>query len=418
LKVPPIRGATAAAPATRWRDVIDDPRSRPAVLLQPGHHRRAAQGHPWIYSNEITMSSAAKALAPGTLVTMLTATGDALGVAMFNPHTLISARFLDRDAGRVIDRGFFAARLIAALHVRERIYAAPFYRLIHAEADGLPGVVVDRFDDVLVAEINTAGIDRLEAELLAACAQVLQPRAIVLRNDSEARTIEGLPPRQRIIGELAGPIAVDENGVRFLADPVGGQKTGWFYDQRENRRVVAGVSAGARVLDLYCFTGGFAINAARAGACEVIGIDRSEPALKLARGAADCNRVASICRFERAQVFEKLESLAAARERFDIVIADPPAFAKSRKDLGAGLRGYRKLTRLAASLVAPGGMLFLASCSHNVAAADFAEAVRRGLHDAGRFGRILLRSGAAPDHPLHPALPESGYLKAELLALD
>jgi 23S rRNA (cytosine1962-C5)-methyltransferase len=398
--------------------VGDDPRSRPVVLLQPGHHRRAAQGHPWIYSNEITMNSVAKALAPGTLVTIMTATGEALGVAMFNPHPLISARFLDRDAGRVIDQGFFAARLTAALHVRERLYTGPFYRLIHAEADGLPGLVVDRFDDVLVAEINTAGIDRLEAELLAACAQVLRPRAVVLRNDSEARAVEGLTPSQRVIGELAVPITVDENGARFLADPVGGQKTGWFYDQRENRRLVGAMSAGARVLDLYCFTGGFGVSAARAGAREVIGVDRSEPALKFARSAADDNRVSSICRFERAEVFEKLESLAAARERFDIVIADPPAFVKSRKDLGAGLRGYRKLTRLAASLVAPGGILFVASCSHNVAVADFGEAVRRGLRDADRFGRILLCSGAAPDHPLHPALPESAYLKAELLALD
>jgi 23S rRNA (cytosine1962-C5)-methyltransferase len=398
--------------------VGDDPRSRPVVLLQPGHHRRAAQGHPWIYSNEIAMNNAAKALAPGTLVTVMTAAGEALGVAMFNPHPLISARFLDRDAGRVIDQGFFAARLIAALRVRERLYTGPFYRLIHAEADGLPGLVVDRFDDVLVAEINTAGIDRLEAELLAACAEVLQPRAIVLRNDSEARAVEGLTPSRRVIGELAVPIAVDENGARFLADPVSGQKTGWFYDQRENRRVVAAMSAGARVLDLYCFTGGFGINAARGGAREVIGIDRSEPALKFARGAADYNRVSSTCRFERAEVFEKLESLAAAGERFDIVVADTPAFVKSRKDLGAGLRGYRKLTRLAASLVAPGGILFVASCSHNVAVADFAEAVRRGLQDADRFGRILLRSGAAPDHPLHPALLESAYLKADLLALD
>jgi len=398
--------------------VIDDPRSRPVVSLQPGSHKRAGQGHPWIYSNEIAMDRAAKALAPGTLVTVAAATGEALGVAMFNPHPLISVRFLDRDAGRVIDQDFFAARLVAALHVRERLYARPFYRLIHAEADGLPGVVIDRFDDVLVAEINTAGIDRLESVLLDACAQVLRPRAIVLRNDSDARATEGLPQGQRVIGDLAGAIVVHENGARFLADPVGGQKTGWFYDQRENRRVVAAMSAGARVLDLYCFTGGFAVNAARAGARDVIGIDRSEPALGLARRAADDNRVASVCRFERADVFQKLEHLAAARERFDIVIADPPAFVKSRKDLGAGLRGYRKLCRLGVSLVAPGGLLFVASCSHNVASPDFAEAVRRGLHDAGRLGRILLRSGAAPDHPLHPALPESAYLKAELLALD
>jgi 23S rRNA (cytosine1962-C5)-methyltransferase len=395
----------------------DDPATRPVVALQPGRHKRVAQGHPWVYSNEIVMDAAAKALPPGALVTLQAASGEALGVAMFNPRPLVSARLLDRDPGRVIDREFFAARLGAALRLRERLYDRPFYRLIHAEADGLPGVVVDRFGDVLVVEINTAGIDRLEAEFLAACDDVLKPRAIVLRNDSSARGIEGLPLGQRVIGDLGGPVAIEENGAQFLADPLGGQKTGWFYDQRENRRAVAALAAGARVLDLYCFTGGFAIAAARAGAREVIAIDRSEPALALARQAAELNAVPA-CRFERAEVFEKLESLAAAGERFDIVIADPPAFVKSRKDLGPGLRGYRKLARLAAMLVAPGGFLFIASCSHNVEVESFAEAVRRGLHDAGHDGRILLSSGAAPDHPVHPALPESAYLKAQLLALD
>jgi 23S rRNA (cytosine1962-C5)-methyltransferase len=277
-------------------------------------------------------------------------------------------------------------------------------------------VIVDRFGDVLVVEINTAGIDRLDAEFLAACEDVLHPRAIVLRNDSSSRGLEGLELGQRVVGELNGPIAVEENGARFLADPVGGQKTGWFYDQRENRRVVAALASGARVLDCYCFSGGFSIAAALAGAREVVGIDRSEPALALAQQAAALNNVA--VQFERAEVFEKLEALAAAKERFDIVIADPPAFVKSRKDVGPGLRGYRKLARLAASLVAPGGFLFIASCSHNVEVESFAEAVRRGLHDASRTGRILSSSGAAPDHPVHPALPESAYLKAQLLSLD
>jgi len=396
--------------------MIDDPATRPVVTMQAGRQKRVAQGHPWAYSNEIVMDAAAKALAPGTLVTLKAANGETLGVAMFNPHPLVSARLLDRDAGRVIDGEFFAARLAAPLRLRQRLYDRPFYRLIHAEADGLPGLVVDRFDDVLVCEINTAGIDRLEAEFLAACDEVLRPRAIVLRNDSTSRGIEGLPLGQRVIGEVEGPIAVEENGAHFLADPIGGQKTGWFYDQRDNRRAVAALASGARVLDLYCFTGGFAIAAARGGAREVVAIDRSEPALALARQAAANNN--AVCQFERADVFEKLESLAAANERFDIVIADPPAFVKSRKDVGPGLRGYRKLARQAATLVAPGGLLFIASCSHNVEGESFAESVRRGLHDAGRTGRILATSGAAADHPVHPFLPESAYLKAQLLALD
>jgi len=397
----------------------DDPKTRPIVTLQPGRHKRADSGHPWVYSNEIVMDAAAKALPPGTLVTLRKAGGEALGVATFNAHTLVSARLLDRDAKRRIDRDFFAARLESALALRRRLYAEPHYRLVHAEADGLPGIAADRFGDVLVAQINTAGMARLEEEWVAACDAVLAPRAIVLRNDSPARALEGLEPELRIAkGEIDGPIELLENGARFLADPREGQKTGWFFDQRDNRRFVAGLSAGARVLDLYCYAGGFAVAAALAGADAVLALDRSEPALALAAAAAALNGVGQRCRFQRADAFGELSRLVAAGERFGVVIADPPAFVKSKKDLGPGLRGYRKLARLAAALVEPGGVLFIASCSHNVEPADFAEAVRRGLEDAERSGRILRSAGAAPDHPVHPWLPESAYLKAQALVLD
>ena len=397
----------------------DDPKTRPIVTLQPGRHKRADSGHPWVYSNEIVMDAAAKALPPGTLVTLRKAGGEALGVATFNAHTLVSARLLDRDAKRRIDRDFFAARLESALALRRRLYAEPLYRLVHAEADGLPGIAADRFGDVLVAQINTAGMARLEEEWVAACDAVLAPRAIVLRNDSPARALEGLEPELRIAkGEIDGPIELLENGARFLADPREGQKTGWFFDQRDNRRFVAGLSAGARVLDLYCYAGGFAVAAAQAGADAVLALDRSEPALALAAAAAALNGVGQRCRFQRADAFGELSRLVAAGERFGVVIADPPAFVKSKKDLGPGLRGYRKLARLAAALVEPGGVLFIASCSHNVEPADFAEAVRRGLEDAERSGRILRSAGAAPDHPVHPWLPESAYLKAQALVLD
>jgi len=397
----------------------DDPKTRPIVTLQPGRHKRADSGHPWVYSNEIVMDAAAKALPPGTLVTLRKAGGEALGVATFNAHTLVSARLLDRDAKRRIDRDFFIARLESALALRRRLYAEPHYRLVHAEADGLPGIAADRFGDVLVAQINTAGMARLEPEWVAACDAVLAPRAIVLRNDSPARALEGLEPELRIAkGEIDGPIELLENGARFLADPREGQKTGWFFDQRDNRRFVAGLSAGARVLDLYCYAGGFAVAAAQAGADAVLALDRSEPALALAAAAAALNGVGQRCRFQRADAFGELSRLVAAGERFGVVIADPPAFVKSKKDLGPGLRGYRKLARLAAALVEPGGVLFIASCSHNVEPADFAEAVRRGLEDAERSGRILRSAGAAPDHPVHPWLPESAYLKAQALVLD
>jgi 23S rRNA (cytosine1962-C5)-methyltransferase len=399
--------------------MADDPKTRPAIVLQPGRHRRAEAGHPWVYSNEVQMDAAAKALPPGSLVTLRSAGGDPLGVASFNPHTLVSARLFDRDAKRRIDRDFFIERLGHALNLRRRLYPEPYYRLLHAEADGVPGLVADRFGEVLVLQLNTAGMARLEGELIAACDAALAPAVILLRNDSAARTLEGLESEVRLAkGELAGPIELMENGARFLADVREGQKTGWFFDQRDNRRFVASLAAGARVLDLYCYTGGFAVAAARAGADAVLGLDRSEPALALAAASADLNGVGERCRFRRADAFGELARLNAESARFDLVIADPPAFVKSKKDLGPGLRGYRKLARLAASLVAPGGVLFLASCSHNVEPPDFAEAVRRGLEDAGRTGRILRSAGAAPDHPVHPWLPESAYLKAEVLVLD
>jgi 23S rRNA (cytosine1962-C5)-methyltransferase len=401
-------------------EAIDDgPAARPSVGLLPARHKRAETGHPWVYANEVRMDAAARALSPGTLVTLRRADDSALGVAMFNPHCLLAARLLDRDAGRSIGGRFLARQLERALRLRERLFDEPYYRLVHAEADGLPGLVVDRYGAVLAVQSNAAGIARLEPLILDVLAGLLKPQAIVLRNDSPARAQEGLLSETRVaLGAIDGPVLVRENGAVFRIDPLAGQKTGWFFDQRDNRRLVAGLARNARVLDLYCFTGGFAVQAARAGAKEVLGIDRSEPALALAAEAAVMNEADGICSFHRAEAFGEMARLAAAGEHFDIVVADPPAFAKSRKEAPAAIRGYRKLARLAASLTARGGILFLASCSYNVAAAEFADAVRRGLADAGRGGRILRNASAGHDHPVHPSLPESAYLKTTTLALD
>jgi 23S rRNA (cytosine1962-C5)-methyltransferase len=397
----------------------DAPTSRPAIALLPGRHKRAEGGHPWIYSNEVRMDPAAKELAPGALVTVRRGDDSALGVAMFNPHSLVAARLLDRDAGRAIGRRFFARRLERALQLRDRLFDQPYYRLVHAEADGLPGLVIDRFAGVLVAQLNAAGIARLEPLVLEALDKLLAPEAIVLRNDSPARSLEGLVTETRVAkGAVSGSVVVREAGIEFLADPLAGQKTGWFFDQRDNRRFVAALARDMRVLDLYCFNGAFSVQTARAGAAAVLGIDSSGPALSLAGASAARNGVGEICSFRRGEAFGEAARLAAAGERFDIVVADPPAFAKSRKDVPAALRGYRKLTRLAASVTASGGVLFLACCSHNVAEVEFAEAVRRGLGDAGRGARILRIVGADADHPIHPALPETAYLKAMTLALD
>ncbi|MFM7345145.1 MAG: class I SAM-dependent rRNA methyltransferase [Tagaea sp.] len=391
----------------------------PVVRLQPQRHKRVRLGHPWVFSNEIQMDNAAKAMARGQLVRVEVSHGEPLGIAMFNPHTLIAARLLDRDPTAKIDEAWIAKRIARARDLRERLYPGGHYRLIHAEADGLPGLIVDRYGDVLVVQRNAAGIEALGEALFDALARELAPKTIVLRDDSHARTLEGLAQKSEIRGAaLDGPIPVNENGAVFFADPREGQKTGWFFDQRDNRASLASLCAGVRALDVYCYAGGFGVLAAKAGAVSVKLVDRSQTALDLAAKAADANDVAGKCAFERADAFDFLEANARAGTVWDVVSADPPAFAKSRKDVPAALKGYRKLAREAAQVVAPKGILFVASCSHNVEPGPFAEEVARGVSEAGRSARILRVAGAASDHPLHPHLPESAYLKALTLALD
>jgi 23S rRNA (cytosine1962-C5)-methyltransferase len=392
---------------------------RPVIRLLPGQQKRARHGHPWVYSNEIAMDAAAKSLSPGTLVRVESANGESLGVAFFNPHSLVAARILSSDPSCEVDAGFLAERLSRALALREALFAAPYYRLVHAEADGLPGLAIDRYGDVLACQVNAAGIERVTGPLTEAIERVLAPRVILFKNDSPVRALEGLSSEQHFAkGVLSEPVELVENDCRFLADLMGGQKTGWFYDQRDNRAFMAHLARGRSVLDIYTYSGGFAIQAARAGAREVLAIDGSDAALALARRAAELNGLAARCRFERGSAFETMERLAARAERFDVVICDPPAFVKSKRDLATGAKGYRKLARLAGQLASPGGFVFVASCSHNMERERFAEEVRRGLEQAGRTGRILRSAGAAPDHPVHPYLPESSYLKAQVLQLD
>jgi 23S rRNA (cytosine1962-C5)-methyltransferase len=408
-----------AMPTAETTISLDAPGTRPTIRLLPGHQKRARHGHPWIYSNEIVMDAAAKSLAPGTVVKLQAANGETLGCGFFNPRSLVAARMLASDPSVDIDADFFAAHLERALALRTALYPEPFYRLIHAEADGLPGLAIDRYGDVLAVQVNSAGIEGTLDALLAALDRVLSPRAIVLRNDSPVRALEGLESYVRVAkGDIQGPVELVENGARFFADLTSGQKTGWFYDQRDNRAFMAGLSRGRRAVDLYCHSGGFAIAAATAGADSVLGIDSSAHALELATRAAELNHVEGCAHFERGQAFETMERFVREGRRFEIVMCDPPAFVKSKRDLATGSKGYRKLARLAAELAAPGAFVFLASCSHNMETAHFANEVARGIGQAGRSGRILRSSGAAPDHPVHPQLPESAYLKAQVLQLD
>ena len=393
--------------------------TRPTIHLKPREGRRLRAGAPWAFSNELVMDAETKALPPGSLVQVVGDDGRVFGTFYFNPKSLIALRRLDAAPDAQIDAEWFAGRIRRALAIRDALYATPYYRLVHAEGDGLPGVTIDRFDATLVVQITTAGMDALVAPLLAALDSVLAPETVLLRGDAPSRSFEGLGAEVRVAkGEMPGRLALEENGVRYFADLAHGQKTGWYFDQRENRAFMARLAKDKSVLDAYSYAGGFGLAAARAGAREVVALDSSAPALALAEDAAAANKLSSRCRFVKADVFEEMERLAAANEKFDIVIADPPPFVKAKKDLEAGAKAYRKLARLAAAVTAPGGFLLLASCSHNMPADRFALECAIGIARAGREASLMRQAGAAPDHPVHPMLPETAYLKALVYALD
>jgi 23S rRNA (cytosine1962-C5)-methyltransferase len=316
-----------------------------------------------VFSNEIVMKPEYRQMPPGGLVRIEGDDGARLGTFMFNPHSLIAARLLDRDPAAVVDAEWLRQRLGEAVALRARVCDTPFHRLVHAEADRLPGLIVDRYDDVAVMQANTAGMDRLTPLIVEALAGLLPLRAVVARNDSGARRQEGLSEEvSLLLGENARADVV-EGGVRFPVDPMTGQKTGWFYDQRPNRDRVVALAGRARVLDVFCHVGAFGVRCAAAGAREVVLVDSSAPALAQAEQAAALNGVAERVRVRRGDAFEIMGELAG--ERFDLVVCDPPAFARSRKDAEAGLRAYGRMARMAAPLVAPGGFLFVASCSHH-----------------------------------------------------
>ncbi len=390
----------------------------PLLRLKPRQDRRLKAGHPWAFSNEIAITPEHRTWPAGAPVRIEGDGGWRYGTFMFNPHSLIAARLLDRDPDAAIDAAWVRARIADAVAFRARVAPGTQHRLVHAEADRLPGLVVDRFGEVAVVQANTAGMDRLLPEVVSALLDLLPLRAIVARNDSAARLQEGLSQEVRLLHGTDAWARAEEGGVRFPIDPLSGQKTGFFFDQRPNRDQVAFLAPGARVLDVFCHTGAFGLRAAAVGAAAVLLVDSSQPALDLALRAAEANGLDSRVSARRGDAFEAMAALAADGERFDIVVCDPPAFAKSRKDQEAGLRAYGRMTRLAAPLVQPGGFLFVASCSHHAPLDLFAAQVSSAVLRARREARIVHTGAAGPDHPVHPGLPESAYLKSLLLNLS
>ena len=396
------------------------PATRPTVRLKPKAEARAIRhGFPWVYADEIVTDRRTQNLAPGSLAVLEDADRRPLGLVTVNPLSKIYCRMLDRDPEAEITQSWFQTRLAHALSLRDRIYAAPFYRLVHAEADGLPGVVIDRFGDIAVVQPNAAWAEAHLEDLVAALRAVTGVSTVLKNGTGRSRSLEGLTEETvTLCGQIDGPVPVPMNGAIYMADLIGGQKTGLFFDQRPNHAFAAGLAKGARVLDVFSHVGGFGLAALANGAASVLAVDGSAPALDLARQGAAASGVADQFDTRQGDAFATLEALTAEGAQFDVVICDPPAFAPAKPALEAGLRAYERVARLAAPLVAPGGYLVLCSCSHAADLSAFRNACGRGIGRGGRRAQLIHTGQAGPDHPMLPQLAESGYLKALFYRLD
>ncbi|TVQ41405.1 MAG: class I SAM-dependent rRNA methyltransferase [Wenzhouxiangella sp.] len=388
--------------------------THPVLHLKKKEARRLRAGHLWIFSNEVDIArSPLKAMEPGQLADVVDENGKPVGTALVNPHSLICARLISRRGGVNPDQSWLVARLRQALALRERFYERPYYRLVFGEADGLPGLVLDRFGDVLVGQLNTAGMDGLRSRLEAALAEVVRPSAILWRNDSPIRDLEGL--KREIVpgpGQLPAEVEVVEGSLKFRLDLMSAQKTGWYFDQQANRaRVWPLLAECGRVLDLYAYHGAWGIGAAAQGAAEVFCVDSSAPAVAAIRANADRNGVDRIVRPVHADAEKHMDQCLADGERFDAVIVDPPAFAARARDVKPALNAYRRINQKALRLVRPGGLLVSCSCSAHVHEDRFGDILRQAGRHVDRDLQVLMRLEQGPDHPVHPAIEESRYLK-------
>ncbi|QQA44423.1 RSP_2647 family RNA methyltransferase [Pelagovum pacificum] len=391
------------------------PSDIPTVRLLPKAEARAIRhGFPWVYSNELVLDRRTKALEPGTLALLEDAERRPMGIVGFNPASKIAARMLETNLELPIDAAWFEAKFARALAHRSLLYPDPFYRLVHAESDGLPGVVIDRFGDIAVIQPNAAWSERLLEPMVEALVRVTGVTTVIKNASGRSRALEGLDDVTQVLrGEMpAAPVPVPMNGATYLADVGGGQKTGLFYDQRPNHAFAATLAKGARVLDVFSHVGGFSLAALAAGAESAVAVDGSTPALELARGGAEATGVSDRLTLRSGDAFDQLAALQGEGAQFEVVVCDPPAFAPNRQSLEAGLRAYERIARLAAPLVAPDGYLVLCSCSHAADLSRFRAASARGIGKGGRRGQLIHTGFAGPDHPQLPQLAESGYLKA------
>ncbi|MFA5984093.1 MAG: class I SAM-dependent rRNA methyltransferase [Methylococcaceae bacterium] len=385
----------------------------PDLYLKKNEDKRLRKGHLWVFSNEIdSQRSPLEQFQAGDLVHIRSDDGKILGTAYVNPQTLIAARLLSRKANVKLAGNFFKERINTALMLREKIFSKPYYRLIFGESDGLPGLVIDRFGEVLSVQITTAGMEQRKDFLISTLVDRLKPSAIVLKNDTSQRELEGLSLISEIAyGKLPEPLVIEENKALFQIDILDGQKTGWFYDHRYSRAQMASLANKQRVLDLFCYTGAWSIPAALAGASEVTGVDASEAALSLAATNAQLNGIASKLNLVRSDVFEFLKTARLDNQLYDIIVLDPPALIKRKKDFKLGYEAYRRLNQLALQVLNKNGILVSASCSHHLSRENLQELLRASGRHIDRHLTFFSQGGQGPDHPIDPAMPESEYLK-------
>ena len=383
------------------------------LRLRKDEDRRLRTGHLWVYSNEVDVAATPlRNFQPGQPVAIQSSNGKVIGTGYINPNVLLCARLVSRDPDHPLSPSLLVHRLNVALSLRERLYDRPFYRLIYGEGDGLPGLIVDRYGDLCVVQIATAGMDRIKDDILAALHKVLKPAAVLWRNDGPIRELEGL---ERYVADAAGVVPelveIEENGLRFQVVPKTGQKTGWFYDQRDNRARLDRYVADRRVLDVFSYTGAWGIRAAAHGAREVVCIDSSAAALEQATINAALNGVSDRVQVRQGDAFEVLKALREARERFDVVIVDPPAFIKRRKDFKEGALAYRRINEMAMQVLERDGLLISCSCSQLLSRDLLMQTLLQGARHLDRNLVILEQGHQGPDHPVLPAIPEMDYLK-------
>ena len=388
--------------------------SFPALKLKKNEERRIRAGHLWVFSNEVDNGQTPfDQFESGQLVEVQANSGKSLGIAYVNPASLICARILSRDPKHPPSESLLVHRVKVALSLRQRFFDKPFYRLIYGESDFLPGLVVDRFDDILVVQITTAGMERMKLDVIAALEKVLRPGAILLRNDSPAREREGLPMYvEDVLGEVPEQVQLEDAGVLYQAPIRTGQKTGWYYDQRLNRQALAGIVRGQRVLDVFSYIGAWGVKAAVEGASEVICVDASAQALEQVGANAALNGVDERMSGLQGDAFDVLKALREEREKFDVVIVDPPAFVKRKKDFKQGREAYRRINEMAMQLLSRDGLLVSGSCSYHLPRQELQRLLLQGARHLDRNMQVLLQGYQGPDHPVHPAIPETEYLKA------